>query len=44
MLKRARDLKESEDKKKTEDDSIHFETISPGDATHYPKKYDSMAV
>lgn len=44
MLKKSRELKELEEKRKAEDDSIKFETISPGDATNYPKKYDTVGI
>lgn len=44
MLARARALKEKEDAQKREDDSIQFEMIKAGDATHYPKRYDSCAI
>ena len=44
MFRQARELREEAERKKAEDDSIKFETIRPGDATHYPKKYDSVAV
>ena len=44
MLKKARELQESEQRKRAEDASITFETLKAGDATHYPKKYDSVAV
>lgn len=44
MLKIARELKEAEERKKAENAAITFVTLTPGDATHYPKKYDSIAV
>jgi FKBP-type peptidyl-prolyl cis-trans isomerase len=44
MLARSRALREKEEAKKKEDDAIKFENIQAGDATHYPQKYDSIAV
>lgn len=44
MLLKARELRELKERKKTENESLNFVTLTVGDATNYPKKYDSLAV
>ena len=43
-LERARKFREAEEKKKAEEEALRFDVLKPGDAVHFPKKNDSVAM